>query len=483
LAERAQAEADEYRRQPARGGPGTVNEILALSGTAQARLIREGAVSSVELITAHLERIAEVNPALNAAIDILEESALAAARASDARSEKRPLEGVPFSVKDSIEVEGTVCSAGTLGFRNAPPSKRDAVLVARLRDAGAIPIARTNLPDLLFAFETDNLIFGRTNNPHDLTRTSGGSSGGEAALIAACGSPFGLGSDCAGSVRVPAHYCGIAALKPTSGRLDRTGHVPPASGWLEMLWQIGPMSRHAEDLSTLLPLLLDPADHRGEGGPPASRVAYFTDNGIATPDPATRATVIAAAKTLSSLGYVVSEHTPSFISCAYDLEMQFIGPDAGDSLRDYLQSIGSTPHHSLLEAWLQKLGPYRTTLAGFADCWTALNQFRSEMFRTFEDYDAILSPVSSSPAVPHGASTKENVFRGYSYTMTYNLTGWPACVIPFGKSPEGLPIGIQIAAPPWREDVALGLAVALTEVVNVMENAGLASINTVLASR
>ena len=119
----------------------------------------------------------------------------------------------------------------------------------------AIPIARTNLPDLLFAFETDNLLFGATNNPYDTARTSGGSSGGEAALIASCGSPLGLGSDAAGSVRLPAAFCGIAAIKPTSGRLPRTGHFPPAGGWIEALWQIGPMARHVEDLCTVMPLL------------------------------------------------------------------------------------------------------------------------------------------------------------------------------------------------------------------------------------
>ncbi len=167
---------------------------------------------------------------------MLAETALAAARQSDERRalgrRRGALDGVPFSIKDSIEVEGTVAAAGTLGFRDAPRSTADATLVGRLRAAGAIPLARTNVPDLLFAFESDNLIYGRTNNPYDLTRTPGGSSGGEAALIAACGSPFGLGSDAAGSVRLPAHFCGIASLKPTSGRLPRTGHVPPAGvGW------------------------------------------------------------------------------------------------------------------------------------------------------------------------------------------------------------------------------------------------------------
>src|SRR4051794_8459060 len=161
-----------------------MHNVLPLSGTRQAELIRLGEVASAELVRAHLSRIDAVNPALNAAIEILREPALREAAAVDSRRAAgktlRPLEGVPFSIKDSIEVEGTVCSAGTLGHQHAAPSKRDATLVARLRGAGAIPVARTNLPDLLFAFESDNLIFGRTNNPYNLTRTSGGSSGGEA---------------------------------------------------------------------------------------------------------------------------------------------------------------------------------------------------------------------------------------------------------------------------------------------------------------
>ena len=211
-----------------------MNQLLALSAVAQARLIREGQVSSEELVRAHLAQIEAVNPTLNAAVEILAESALEAAR----RPQHGPFAGVPFSIKDSIAVAGSVVTAGTLGYRNNPPCAEDATLVARLRAAGAIPIARTNLPDLLFSFESDNLIHGRTDNPYDLSRTSGGSSGGEAALIAACGSPMGLGSDAAGSVRTPAHCCGIASLKPTSGRLARTGHVPAASGWVEsVMWK------------------------------------------------------------------------------------------------------------------------------------------------------------------------------------------------------------------------------------------------------
>src|SRR5262249_35915703 len=373
--------------------------------------------------------------------------------------------GVPFSVKDSIEVEGTVCTAGTMGYQNAPRSIRDATLVARLRAAGAIPIGRTNLPDLLFAFESDNLFRGRTNNPYDLSRTSGGWSGGEAALIAACGSPFGLGSDAAGSVRLPAHFCGIASIKPTSGRLPRTGHVPPSGGWIETLWQIGPMARHVEDLDALMPILVGPdgmdhtvvpAPYHANGEP--KRVAFFCDNGIAVPTAETVETVRTAAHALAEAGVIVEECRPPGIEQSYDLEMKLIGPDGGDGLREFLRSIGSTRTHPLLDGWLTKLEPYRTSLGGFAQYWAELDRFRVAMCQFLSRYDAILSPVCANPALPHGTSIEDANFRGFSYTMTYNVTGWPAAVVRCGTSASGLPIGGQIAARPCREDVALKLA-------------------------
>jgi amidase len=446
-----------------------MHDVLALSGTQQARLIREGAISSVDLVAAHLARIDEVNPSLNAAVEILRESALATAREVDETKSGGPLAGVPFSIKDSIEVAGTVCSAGTLGYRDNAPSSHDATLVARLRAAGAIPIARTNLPDLLFAFESDNLIFGRTNNPYNPQRTSGGSSGGEAALIAACGSPFGLGSDAAGSVRLPAHYCGIATIKPTSGRLARTGHVPPAGGWIEMLWQIGPMARRVEDLWTMMPILLGPdgsdrtvvpmpfAGHAGDLLPKL-RVAYFTDNGILAADADTAAVVKAAASALADAVLSVEDRRPPLVERSYDLEMELLGIDGGDGLRAFARSIGSHRTHPLLEGWLSKLEACRTDLAGFARYWAALDEFRAAMNGFLNQFDVLLSPVSFSAAVPHGTSIDANIFPGYSYTMTHNLTGWPAAVVRCGTSRDGLPIGVQIAAAPWREDIALTVA-------------------------
>ncbi len=457
-----------------------MSDLLNFSGTRQAALIREGEISSLELIRLHLARIEKTNPSLNAVIELLAESALTEAAAVDARhaagTQLRPLEGVPFSVKDSIEVCQTTCSAGTLGLQNEPKSTEDATLVARIRAAGAIPIARTNLPDLLFAFESDNLIFGRTNNPYDVSRTSGGSSGGEAALIASGGSPFGLGSDAAGSVRVPAHYCGISTIKPTTRRLSRAGHVPPAGGWLEAVWQIGPMARRVEDLWTLMPILCgdncgdDPRDPTLTPVPlrdPAPlnlkdlRVCFFTDNGIATVDADTDRTVRQAALHIADRVRFVEERRPIGIENSFDLEMKMIGPDGGDGLRQYLSDIGSHKTHPLLDAWLAKLEPYRTNLKGFAGYWTELDTFRSDMSRIWHDFDVILSPVSTSAAVPHGQSVEDQTFRGYSYTMSWNVTGWPAAVVRRGTSHDGLPIGVQVIAPPWREDIALAVAMAL----------------------
>jgi amidase len=442
-----------------------VDATLTLSAIRQAALIRDRKISSVELTGAHLDRIAAVNPALNAAVEVMGSRALADAEAADAALARNEcagvFHGVPFSVKDSIEAAGTRCTAGTLGRADAPFSTRDATLIAHMRAAGAIPIAKTNLPDLLFAFESDNLIFGRTNNPYDLSRTCGGSSGGEAALIAACGSPMGLGSDCAGSVRLPAAFCGIAAIKPTSGRLARTGHFPPAGGWIEALWQIGPMARHVEDLEAMMQAMAGRVtpfvafDRREVRN---LRIAFYTDNGFAAPDPEVSCVVQAAARALNA-----EENRPACLAQAYDLEMKLIGADGGDGLRAYVEQLGSGRVHALLTGWLDKLEAYRTDLAGFQNYWAEWDAYRAGIAAFLCGYDAILCPVYTHPAIEHGTSTEDGNFRGFSHTMAYNLAGLPAATVRCGVSQNGLPIGVQVVARPWRDDVALAVAGCLEE--------------------
>jgi amidase len=404
----------------------------------------------------HLRWIAMVNPCINAAIDVLADTALAAARRADAGEVTGPLHGVPFSIKDSLELAGSVCTAGTLGRRYAAPATEDAVLISRLRQAGAIPIARTNLPDLLFAFESDNLLYGATRNPYDASRTSGGSSGGEAALIASCGSPLGLGSDAAGSVRVPAAFCGIAGIKPTSGRLDRTGHFPPAGGWIEALWQIGPMARYVEDLRTVMPLLTGEPD---EPCPDLGtlRVAFYSGPA----DSEVTAVVRSAARALAGAVALLEEDCPACFDQAFDLEMKLLGPDGGDGLRQYLRDLGSMEVHPLLTAWLDKLEAYRTDLAGFAAYWAEWDAYRAAMAAFLQRYDVILCPVYSHAAVALGSSAEDENFRGFAHTMAYNVAGLPAAVVRCGQSAEGLPIAVQIVAGRGREDIALGVAAFL----------------------
>lgn len=434
-----------------------------------ARMIRERQISSVELIMAYLEHIHKINPALHAVVDLLADSALRDAAQADAKLAQGeacgPLHGVPVSIKDSIDVQGTTCTAGTLGRKNAAPAGHDATLVRRLRAAGAIPIAKTNLPDLLFAFESDNLIYGRTNNPYDLSRTPGGSSGGESALIAACGSPLGLGSDAAGSVRLPAAFCGIAGIKPTSGRLPRTGHVPPAGGWIEALWQIGPMARNTEDLILAMRLL---ASEDGEDftsppvplleskDPPDLRIAFFTDNGVAPCMPAIRNAVTRCADFLHRTGLRVEECRPSCIEQAFELEFELLGADGVDGIDAYLRNIGSTKLHPLLNAWLDRMRPLRATASELASRWTQWDSYRAAMARFFDRYDAIVCPVYTQPALKHGDSIKPGNFEGFSYTMAWNLAGAPAATVRCSEA-DGLPVNVQVVARPWRDMTALAI--------------------------
>ncbi len=430
-------------------------------------MIQDREISSVELITAHLHQIQQINPAINAVVDLLADSALHAAEEADRKLAKGetcgPLHGVPFSVKDSIDVAGTKSTAGTFGRKNAPPAERDATLVSRLRAAGAIPIAKTNLPDLLFSFETDNLIYGRTNNPYDLSRSPGGSSGGESALIAACGSPLGLGSDALGSVRVPAAFCGITSIKPTSGRLPRTGHVPPSGGWIEALWQIGPMARHVEDLVLAMHLLtaeddedfttppvdlMKPRDLRG------ARVGFFTYNGFARCHPEVANAVRLCAEFLARNGMQVDQRTPPGVEQAYELELALLGADGAKGIDEYLRDAGSTKVHMLLRAFVDHMRPYRASGHEFAKRWAQWDEYRAKMARFFTECDAILCPVYTQPALKHRGSLDEQNFQGFSYTMAWNLAGAPAATVRCSEF-EGLPVNVQVVAKPWRDLLTL----------------------------
>jgi amidase len=445
-----------------------MDTILYASATKLAQAIRAKQVSAVEVVTTYLERIEVVNPSINAVVQ-LADMALDQARDADAalaRGEIRgPLHGVPMTIKDSFDTAGVISTGGTLGRAAFVPAQ-DATAVARLRAAGAIMLGKTNTPELTLSGIPDNLVYGRTNNPYDLSCTPGGSSGGAAAILAAGGSPLDLGTDTAGSIRVPSHCCGTAGIKPTSGRVPRTGHIISFDmGALDRLTQPGPMARFVEDLILTLPILAgvdwcDPAIVPMPLAEPrlvglnGLRAAVYTDNGIVSPTPETASSVRAAAQCLRDAGTVVDEDRPPGVERAVELWAALFQADGGARVRSLLERAGTKQASPTLQ-WSQS--DAAMSLPDYVDLLTRWDEFRSHMLAYLRQYDVIVCPAAAHPAVAHG-TREAPAHMDFSYTMAYNLTGWPSAVVRAGTSPQGLPIGVQVVARPWREDVALAVA-------------------------
>ena len=451
-----------------------MSDIIYSSAKSIAQAIQDKEVSAVEVVEAHLDRIAEVNDKLNAVVHLCAERALKEAHEADSAlalgESKGPLHGVPMTLKDSLDTEGVVTTGATTGRRDFVPD-RDSTVAARLRAAGAILLGKTNTPELTLAGETDNLVYGRTNNPFDLDRTPGGSSGGAAAIIAAGGSPLDVGSDTGGSVRLPSHFSGIAGIKPNSGRVPRTGHIIPYGlGATDAYTQNGPMARFVEDLILSLPIISgpdweDPAIVPMPLGDPADvdlgvlRVAFYTDApGFKSPTQETGDAVDAAIKVVSDVVASVDEDAPEPISRVPDLTPRIGEGDGRAWTQRLLDKAGTTEVSPFLQ---RRLGDAETLpTEEFTKALEDLDQYRSDMLKFMRGYDAIICPTAAIPAPPHG-DTFEDANKNAFFTGPYNLTGWPGTVVRCGSSPEGLPIGVQIIARPWREDVSLALALFL----------------------
>ena len=454
-------------------GSENMNEIIYASAKTMAQAIQDKEVSAVELVDAHLARIDEVNPALNAVIQLAANRARAEAVEADAalaRGESLgALHGVPFTLKDSIDTEGVITTGGTLGRKDYVPDA-DATVTARLRAAGAILLGKTNTPELTFAGETDNLVYGRTNNPFDVSRAPGGSSGGAGAIVCCGGAAFDIGSDTGGSVRGPAHYCGITGIKPNSGRVPRTGHVVPHGlGALDSLTQNGPMARYVEDLVMIMPIISgpdwsdpflapvplgDPADVEING----LRVCFYTDNGVRTPTAEIMAAVRSAAAALGEAGATVEENLPRAIPENPDISDIMRQGDGQAGARRMLAKYGTTETHEWMTRQLAKSSESIVPVGDYTAVLERVDAYRSAMLGFMENYDVIVCPVSSFAALPHGESMEDKNRAGMNYTATYNITGWPSTVVRAGTSPDGLPIGVQVVARPWREDVSLAVA-------------------------
>jgi len=452
-----------------------MNEVVLAPATRLLELARTGQISVTELAEAHIRQIERLNPELNAFADFDAERVRAEARRLDAAPEPRgPLHGLPVTVKSSIATAGYRCEIGSL-LHKGETANEDAVVVARLRAAGALILGTTNCPEFLMAYETASRLHGRTRNPWDLERSPGGSSGGESAAIAAGMSAAGLGSDSGGSVRVPAHFTGICSMKPTPGRIPGRGHLPPCVGPFAILGAIGPMARTMGDVALLFRALsgqdpLDPVSppvalrNPGPDELRARAIGYFEDDGLVPVTHETRAAVNDAAQALREAGFRVEPFRPRtleqlrklwrtfFVQCGamfYEPEIRGKQERLSPIFKEFL---------SIAEA----SGPINAT--ELLNAWAGLDVLRARTLEEMSEFSVLLCPAAAIPAFRHdertwtidGASVR--YLDAVRYTQWFNALACPAAVVPVGRSSEGLPIGVQIAARPFEDEIALGIA-------------------------
>lgn len=457
-----------------------MSELVLESATRQLERLNSGEVSVVELAKAHIRQIERLNPVIHALVDFDSERILEQARALDLLPQpKGSLHGLPVTIKSSISTAGYLCEIGSTINRGHVPEE-DAPVVARLRSAGALILGTSNCPEFLMAYETDNLLHGRTNNPWDLERTPGGSSGGESAAIAACMSAAGLGSDSGGSVRLPAHFTGICSLKPMPGRVPGRGHLPPCVGPFSVLGAIGPMARTIEDITLLFDTLSGQDVFDPVSAPIALRkpdlvelrggvIGYFEDDGLVPVTRETRQAIQDSVRALKDAGFRVEPFRPRtlerlrllwwkfFVRCGamfYQSTIRGKEEQLSPIFREFLsiaEKDGPLGGNELLEAWAE------------------LDLLRGKTLQELESYPILLCPVASVPAFRHGERSWVVEGREVAYLdavrhmQWFNVLACPAAVVPVGRSPEGLPIGVQVVARPYEDEVALAIAGVLDE--------------------
>ena len=449
-----------------------------------ARLVRARELSPVEVVDAHLARIESLNPVLNAYVHVDHAGARAAARRAEtavlAGEAIGPLHGVPVSIKSAVAVAGMPWETGSR-FRAGIRADHDATLVRRLRDAGAIVLGVTNTAEQLMAWETDNVLYGRTNNPWDLARTPGGSSGGESAALASGLSAGGVGSDGGGSIRVPAHFTGTCGLKPTPGRVPATGHFPPCGGPFALTGVVGPMARTIGDVDLLLRAMAGPdiGDPNGHPVPlgdatlvaPPLRVGWFEDDGRTPVTRETREAVRRAARALEAAGFDVVPFRPEGLEEARELWWDIFGRAVRLVLEPLVRGREDEVHPNLLEFldWTRRTP--KLTAEDLLAVEGARDALKARVAAQMIEIPVLLCPVSAVPAFRHGErewtidGAGVHYLDAWRYTAWFNLLQNPAVSVPAGRSAEGLPIGVQVVARHWEEHVALGVAAAIERAV------------------
>ena len=460
-------------------------ELISKSANELSELIRSRIVSPVEIVESYLHRIDQINPSLNAIVTLAPD-VLDQARDRERKVMQEgmpgPLHGVPITVKDTIATAGIRTTSGSRLLADLVPEV-DALVVARLKKAGAIILGKTNTPEMAIPYETDNPVFGRTNNPNDLNRTAGGSSGGEAAAIAAYLVAAGIGSDLSGSIRVPAHFCGIAGLKPTTGLLSMDGHIPPAAGPLSLGACVGPMARRVIDLAILLkvmagaqPVAISQSDfvEKARSRLSGESVASYSEDGVAPVTEETSKAIEIAATALSEAGLQVRNERAPSVSEGSRLWVELFSRAAIEQLREFYrgreEEAGPRVASVLRQRQEDPTLENRIELAERTARAVVEREHRREaLLNWMKTTSLILAPVGAVPAFEHGADRVDvkgesvSTFRAFSYSQTFNVFGLPAVSVPVSLSAEGLPIGVQIVGRPFEEDTVLAAAAIIEQ--------------------
>lgn len=459
-----------------------MNELLSQSATALAALIRKGALSPVELLQACLDQIDQLNPKLNSIVTMAADAMEKAkeAEAAVARGDiLGPLHGVPMTIKDTIETGGLRTTSGSAMRADFIPH-HDAPAVARLRAAGAVILGKTNCAEMAMDYTSDNPVFGRANNPYNPLLTTGGSSGGEGAAIAACMSPAGIGSDLAGSIRIPSHFCGIAGLKPTVGRVPGAGQFPPSTGPYSLGAAIGPMARSVSDLRLLYGVLADRGLSEHGTGRVAERssherslrglrIAYYTDDSTAPITEETRQAVESAAQALSEAGLLIEQARPPGVELGHDLWLKLFSRASVVQLRDVYN--GQEEKGGEFVRWRLTTADESPvpSLDDYIHSWLERDRLRATLVDWMKDTPLIIAPVGATPAYKHNSlkltvgTHTLNTFRAFSYSQTFNVFDLPVVVVPAGRTAEGLPIGVQVIGRPFAEEDVLTAAAIIEE--------------------
>ncbi|MBW4694242.1 MAG: amidase [Lyngbya sp. HA4199-MV5] len=484
-----------------------MSDLVFKSAVELAQMIRDRTISSVEVLNTHLDQIAKHNPKLNTICTLDEANARARAKQADEALAKGEnwgaLHGVPITIKDIFETAGLRTTAGYIPLKDYVP-QQDATVVVKLRSAGAIIIGKTNMPELAGDYQSTNSLFPRVNNPWNVDYTAGGSSGGSAAAVAAGLSPLDLGNDFGGSIRQPAHFCGVYGLKPTDRRVSTAGQIPEVPGMPHCLRQMmttGCLARSLKDIRLCFSLIAGadprrpdvppiPLDNPFEKALPNLKIAWIDQWQEVPVSRETRAAMQMVRQTLEQAGAKIDHWLPPDFDLSMMLNLysrmaayvnNYAQPKDRYNIRRSLTLLFRTATQGDPE--LRRLGNFsrylpellNPSLKGYFEALTERDRLIAQMDAALDAWDVWLTPVAATPAFTHrpawsaieidGRSYPHGVANG-AYTMPFNLSGHPAVVIPIGQTQNGLPIGMQIVGKRWREMELLAIAQQIDTIIS-----------------